>query len=31
VEGLVASTRRAKVNVAGGRHVRRRSGRLFVE
>jgi tRNA(Ile)-lysidine synthase len=31
VEGLVESTRIAKVNVAGGRHVRRRSGRLFVE
>lgn len=31
VEGLIDSTRRAKVNVAGGRHVRRRSGRLFVE
>lgn len=31
VEGLVESTRRAKVNVAGGKFVRRRSGRLFVE
>jgi tRNA(Ile)-lysidine synthase len=31
VEGLVESTRRAKVNVSGGKHVRRRSGRLFVE
>jgi tRNA(Ile)-lysidine synthase len=31
VETMVESTRRAKVNVARGRHVRRRSGRLFVE
>jgi tRNA(Ile)-lysidine synthase len=31
VEQLVESTRRAKVNLAGGKHVRRRSGRLFVE
>lgn len=31
VEDLVESTRKAKVNVAGGKHVRRRSGRLFVE
>jgi tRNA(Ile)-lysidine synthase len=31
VERLVQSTRVAKVNVAGGKHVRRRSGRLFVE
>jgi tRNA(Ile)-lysidine synthase len=31
VEGMVESTQIAKVNVAGGRHVRRRSGRLFVE
>jgi tRNA(Ile)-lysidine synthase len=31
VEGMIDSTRIAKVNVAGGRHVRRRSGRLFVE
>lgn len=30
VGGLVESTRRAKLNVAGGRHVRRRSGKLFV-
>lgn len=28
---LVESTRRSKVNLAGDRHVRRRSGKLFVE
>jgi tRNA(Ile)-lysidine synthetase-like protein len=31
VRGLLETTRPAKVNVAGGKHVRRRAGKLFVE
>jgi tRNA(Ile)-lysidine synthetase-like protein len=31
VRALLESTRPAKVNVAGGKHVRRRAGKLFVE